>query len=627
VKATAASAAVLCLAALLAQPAGTQIPLDNFPLSTALSRDGKTLLVMHAGNTPSISVIDTTSLKERARVPVADAWHGMTFSPDGRTVYAGGGSRRAVLEFSLSAGGNLTLVRELGSTAGSPLAASVFIGDVAVSPDGRLLYAADLLGDAIVVINPQSGRAIERFKTGRRPYRILFPPEGKSFFVTSWAEGAVYQHETANGNEIGRIRLAPQTMDMVLSDRKVPEDESGSRVRLFVTAAGSNNVFVVGMNAANELKTLEVLNVGMVPAQPAGMTPSALALNPDQTTLYVACSDANVIAAVDISESRSRVTGFIPAGAYPTAARILPEGKLAVLNGHSNSLSVIDATTSETLAAHTRKAQELAPYRPTMAGAQPAARSLFENVIYILTDTPPPAGSRNYEKLKREFVRFGNYKAAGVTSLAANFWAVAGIAPAFTARLAPAQAAGRLRMSNFMGEFANLPPAGYLWSNARSAGLTVRNYGEFVDNGRVADPSLASITNLSFKGADAERARIFLDELKQFDSAGTMPKLIVMRLAGEDAAIGSIVEGVSKARFWPKTAIFLTGADLLAMSPYTRRGIVDNTAYDQTSVLRTIELILGLRPMTMFDASARPLTAAFGNTPDLTPYTPEIPRP
>ncbi len=59
-----------------------------------------------------------------------------------------------------------------------------FVGDVTFSPDGRLLYAAELYKDDVAVVNPQSGMVISRYKTGRRPYRILFHPDGKSFFVT-----------------------------------------------------------------------------------------------------------------------------------------------------------------------------------------------------------------------------------------------------------------------------------------------------------------------------------------------------------------------------------------------------------------------------------------------------------
>jgi hypothetical protein len=56
------------------------------------------------------------------------------------------------------------------------------------------------------------------------------------------------------------------------------------------------------------------------------------------------------------------------------------------------------------------------------------------------------------------------------------------------------------------------------------------------------------------------------------------------------------------------------------ISPYAKRRTVDTNMYNTTSMLRTIELILGLRPMTQFDAAARPISSCFQSTPDLTPY-------
>jgi phospholipase C len=105
-------------------------------------------------------------------------------------------------------------------------------------------------------------------------------------------------------------------------------------------------------------------------------------------------------------------------------------------------------------------------------------------------------------------------------------------------------------------------------------------------------------------------------------------------MADNDYALGMLVEGVSKSRFWPKTAIFVTEDDAqngpdhvdshrspaLVISPYVRRGVIDSTLYNQTSMLRTMELILGLHPMTQFDAASRPMSAAFQSTPDTRPY-------
>ena len=152
----------------------------DFPMSLAVAPDGR-VLVLSGGAKASISVVNG------AELPLPDAWLGLTFAPDGKTVYAGGGSRGVVYEFSY-AQGELKLTREMK--------AADFTGDVAMSPDGHLIYAADLFGNAIVVINPQSGRVIDRFKTGRRPYRILFHPDGRSYFVSSWADASVYQYNT-----------------------------------------------------------------------------------------------------------------------------------------------------------------------------------------------------------------------------------------------------------------------------------------------------------------------------------------------------------------------------------------------------------------------------------------------
>jgi DNA-binding beta-propeller fold protein YncE len=610
------------------QPAGTQVQLDSLPLSAAVSPDGKFVLALNAGNHPSISVVETGSMKETARVPVADAGLGLAFSPDGRRVYAGGGSRNAVLEFAFSPAGELKASREISAgPPGAPMNGANFIGDVAVSPDGNTILAGDLLHDRVLVMNASSGQVTRAFKSGRRPYRILFHPDGKSYFVSSWADASVYEYSLPSGNEMARARVGAHPADLVLSNRKIPNEQNPWQYRLFVAAANTNDVFVVGVSEGKELNVLETLNAGFSAVAPAGMTPSGLALSADQTRLYIACSDVNALAVADVSESRSRLNGFVPVGSYPTAVRVVTGGKLAVLNGHSGSMSVIDAPTDEMLPEYSARAMAATPYRESFSDSLPEQRSSIEHVIYILMDGNV---GPNSAKLAREFVRLENFHPSGDTPAAALNWAVSAISPDFTERLGPSFAAGRLRYNGFEGgEPANLPPAGYLWSNALSAGLTVRNYGMFVDNGaqgvRVKDPSLLDVTNMKYRRPDPQA---FLDDLKQFEApAAMLPNLMVLRTAS-DAALGRVVEAVSKSRFWAQTAMFVMNPSgpspmLLALSPYTRRGAVDPTPYDQASVLRTIELILNLRPMTVFDFSARSLAAAFVSTPNSAPYSME----
>src|ERR1039457_4078322 len=323
-------------------PVGRQVPLDTLPMSTALTPDGKYLLVLNGGyRPPSISVIETSSGRVTGSVPVADGWLGLAISPKGDMVYVGGGSKASLFEFAF-ANGVLTPARTFVVVPQAQRGPQDFIGDVAFSPDGRLLYAANLYRDSILVVNPQSGMVIGQFKTGRRPYRILFHPDGKSFFVTHWADGTLGQYDTAGGALMGQpVRVGAHASDMVW--RNGAPDPEGSTLaageappytaRIFVAAANTNYVFSLGVTAAKDVNLLESINIAMTPRQPMGMTPSALGLSADGTRLFVACSDANAAAVIDVSEERSRVEGFIPTGWYPTAVRALANGTLVVLNG------------------------------------------------------------------------------------------------------------------------------------------------------------------------------------------------------------------------------------------------------------------------------------------------------
>jgi YVTN family beta-propeller protein len=468
----------------------------DFPMSLAVAPDGR-VLILNGGAKASVSVVNGSELS------LPDAWLGLTFAPDGKTVYAGGGSRGVVYEFSY-AQGDLKLTREMK--------AADFTGDVAMSPDGHLIYAADLFGNAIVVINPQSGRVIDRFKTGRRPYRILFHPDGRSYFVSSWADASVYQYNAGNGEEIGRVRLGLHPSDMVLSSYQAAPEEGqaapAGKYRLFVAAANTNEVFVVSIGDNKTMNLAETIHVAPAPLSPLGMTPSALALSADQKHLYVACSDANAVASVDVSDVRGVVEGFLPTGAYPAALRVNGD-RVWVANARGNTV--------EALADMFRPVTD--PPEPEIAPA--------EHVIYVIRENQPEALMR----------------------------AIAGIAPDFTVKLG--------RRPNFdIADPANSPLAGYLWTNARAAGLTVANYGVFVRNGQAIDPAAKSYTKPDTSTLAA-------------DLNGNMPRLIIVQIASDDA-LAALKSAVAKSRYAAKTEIVVGD-------------------------LRRVEALLDLRPMTRKD--------------------------
>ena len=153
---------------------------------------------------------------------------------------------------------------------------------------------------------------------------------------------------------------------------------------------------------------------------------------------------------------------------------------------------------------------------------------------------------------------------------------------------------------------------------------------------------------------DVWRAAQFIKDLKQFETADNLPNLVILwlpndhtsgtapgaptpaaQVADNDLAMGQVVEAVSHSRYWKDTCIFAVEDDpqngwdhvsgyrttAYVASAYTRRGMVVNTQYNQTSLLRTMELMLGLPPMNQMDATATPMFDCFTNTPDYAPFT------
>ncbi len=214
------------------------------------------------------------------------------------------------------------------------------------------------------------------------------------------------------------------------------------------------------------------------------------------------------------------------------------------------------------------------------------------------------------------------------------------------------------------GEFA---PGSVTWKDRRKTGRPTFTdcYNDFIHGTDFVDiraiPNIKTIepyicptaTGFPLIVPDVHRAAQFIDELKRGEQTGEFANFSIMLLpndhtsgtrpgmqtpeaavADNDLALGRIVEAVSHSRFWPETCIFVVEDDPQAgfdhidghrtiaqvISPYTRRRFVDSTNYNQTSMVRTIELILGLPPMNQMDSSATPMASCFTDQPNLTPY-------
>jgi YVTN family beta-propeller protein len=160
---------------------------------------------------------------------------------------------------------------------------------------------------------------------------------------------------------------------------------------------------------------------------------------------------------------------------------------------------------------------------------------------------------------------------------------------------------------------------------------------------------------------DVVKADVILEHLKEWEAKKSMPELVMAILpsdhtvgtsagwcspkacvADNDLALGRIVEGLSHSSFWKSMAILVVEDDAqdgvdhidghrtvaLVASPFARRGVVDSTFYSQPSMVKTIELMLGLPALSMFDLVATDMRASFispNEQPNLAPYTSLVP--
>jgi YVTN family beta-propeller protein len=275
----------------------------------------------------------------------------------------------------------------------------------------------------------------------------------------------------------------------------------------------------------------------------------------------------------------------------------------------------------------------------------------------------------NQHSLAKEYVVLDNLYCDGEVSVDGHSWSDAAYATDFNEKFWPPMYAGYSTFSYFFPH-ANIPGAGHIWDLAKRKGLTYRSYGEYGvranigttdDTGGLVGHIARDYSQvIGAANRDTDKVAVFLREFTEdvahYDSADPqkrLPNLVVMSMpedhtmgtkpgeytpqamvANNDYAIGQLVDAVSHSPYWPNTAIFIIEDDAqdgpdhvdarrtvgMVISPYVKRGTVDGTLYSTSSMLRTMELLLGLPPMSQYDAAAMPMYASFGARPVVAPF-------
>jgi YVTN family beta-propeller protein len=571
------------------------VGVDHNPYGVALSPDGNTAYVSNQGaNTVSVLDIAGASPVVTRTITVGTHPNRLVVDPHTGTLYVANSESDSVSVVPAGADTPTTTI-DLAPYRGAPIGSNP--DGLALSGDGRTLYVANSGNNDVDVVDLHSNRVRGMIPTAWYPTSVTPSSDGRTLFVTN-----------AKGLGAGPNNGPNNPNPTVGSGYGSPDQYIGS--------------MIVG-----SLSTVD--------------TP-----NNDQLERY-----SRQVVANDGFDERDKVRRA--ASDNPVPGRV----------GESSPIKHVIYVVKE----NRTYDQEFGSL----------GKGNGDPTLNLFGDDSAP----NSRALQRKFVTLDNFYANAEISAQGWNWSTQANANPYTEQTWVANYSGRNHPYDYEGgNFATTagrnPLDSYFWDRLADKNIPFRNYGFFESDNKFnagtqgADPRLAANTDPNFYGWDMkcpDSAGTFtplmtcntrIDEWqKEFDgyvANDNLPTMQFLRLpndhtattkpgaptpaayvADNDYALGRLVDSVSHSKYWSSTAIFVVEDDAQdgpdhvdahrtiaqVISPYTQTGKVDSTFYSTVSMLRTIELIAGIGPMTQFDAQAAPMFGSFTNRPNVAPYT------
>jgi YVTN family beta-propeller protein len=656
-------------------------PLERAWSGLVFAHDGKRIYVSSGAGNPNNDIQyfdrwDTQGWKESSadsfingytlfgalKTETAVSWLGI--SADGTLLYALNNSDDHLYVVETRGGRGVSRVK----VGDHPLSARL-------SKDGNTLYVANL-GDATVsvvdVSDKEHPKVTSTLATDPHPNDLVVTRDDRLIVSCGHTNNVIsFDLKTGRRLEVISTALGPKAPAGSTPVSLALSPDGG---RLYVANADNNSVAVIDIDDRSMSTPL-----GFVPT---GWYPTFVTMSKDGKRMIVASSKGNgtgpnlvkrpidpIVPAVSFQHHGNQLNGLVSFIDTPDAQTLAGLTKRVYDNTpYRDTLLEASGAGGESVI-------------PTKVGEpSPITHVLFimkENRTYdqVFGDLKQGNGdpsltlfgrdvTPNQHALAEQFVLLDNLYASGEVSQDGQPWTTSAYANEFTQRAWTLSYArhGRVDTGNRISE-QSTP---YIWELARAKGLTARTYGMGSRRGvaetrslkfeqepleprveeRPTDPRM-------LRARDHVRADRFIEEFQGMDRDGTVPNLMFMSLgenhtsgtapgsytpkamvASNDVAVGKIVEAITKSKVWSAFAIFIIEDDAqngpdhvdshrtagLVISPYVKRRIVDSTMYSTVSMLRTIELLLGLPPMTQHDAAAPPMVNSFVAKPDLSGF-------
>ena len=543
-----------------------------------------------------------------------------------------------------------------------------------LSPDEKVLYIS-IWGDSKVCCYNTATGTMSDIKTGSHPNELLLNKKGRLLYVANANDNSVSIINTASHEVIEVVATALYPTKLTGSTTNglaLSNDEK----TLYIANADNNCLAVFDVTNAGNSRSLGFIPVGWYPTNVKTLGNKIFVANGKGFTSMANPKGPQPVKKTDNSgyqkgavNSKEQYIGGLFKGTLsifyaPSAAKLRTFTRQVYANTPFNNRVAALA------------AGEPGNPIPRRRGEKSPIKHVFyiikENRTYdqVLGDMPLGNGDTslcifgnnitpNHHAIASQFVLLDNFYVDAEVSADGHNWSTAAYATDFSEKTWPTSYGGR--GGNYDSEGtrpAADPRDGYIWDYCKRAGVTYRTYGEFADDNKPNIKSLQGhycVPSPSFDLAvkDLTREAIWEHDFDSLVNINAVPQLNTVRICNDhtsgqqpgaytpyaavgdnDLAIGRFIEHLSKSPVWEESVVFILEDDaqngpdhvdahrspVFLAGPYVIHNSVVHSMYSTSGVLRTIELILGLPPMSQYDAAAPPLYECFTSTPNLAPY-------
>jgi YVTN family beta-propeller protein len=554
-----------------------------------------------------------------------------------------------------------------------PLAAEAYT--CILSPDKNLLYISLWGGAKVLIYNIEASKIIDEIAVDKNPNDMVLTKNGQYLYVSHGNDNTVSVIDTKQKQRIETLSCSLYPDSPVGSTPNgvaLSEDEE----KLFIANADNNCLAVFEVEDKGKSRSLGYIPTGWYPTSVKTIGNKIYVTNGKGLS-----SSANPNGPNPVSSKSPQFKGANPEAVRGTQyIGGLFKGTLSIFDfPDEKTLADYSKIVYENTPYSKTKEKESEGEKgnpiPTKLGQKSPIKYVFyvikENRTYdqVLGDVKggngdttlclfPERITPNQHAIVKDFVLLDNFYVDAEVSADGHNWSMAAYANDYVEKTWVTSYGGRGGTYDYEGsrDIAH-PKNGFIWDYAQRAGASFRSYGEFAEQ-RMKLPNLKNNCSLKYPSynlsiKDVTRFEAWKTDFDSLLTKNSVPNLNIIRLgndhtagarigmptteamvADNDLAVGKLVEHLSKSGIWEQSVIFIleddaqNGSDHVdahrstayVAGGFVKRGYVDHTMYSTSSMLRTMELILGIPPMSQYDAAATPMWRSFSKTPNNQPF-------